>query len=133
MKKIWFCALLFLTLAGCDNTSTETKAPLVELQGGVKVPSGATEIKNYIAEKNASKRQHYIFDFDKSMSSTDEELTRALAEQGYSRQVKSETDEVVHLYFKKNDASTIVAILKPAGPGKTRLAMSWEVQKNPNN
>lgn len=129
MKKIWLFTLSLLALSGCDNTSTEPKTSLIELQGGVKIPSGASEVKNYIAERNASERQHYIFDFDKSMGITDETLTGALAEQGYSRQLKSETDEVVQLYFKKTDASTIVAILKPAGPEKTRLAMSWEVRK----
>lgn len=128
MKKIFIYSTVFLLLAGCDNSATDTKAG-IELQGGLRIPSSGTMIKDYIAEKNSAERQHYIIDYNKPMTVVSDEFTKTLEGQGYSHRLKSKTTELIQFYFNKNNTSTVVANLKPSKENSTRVSLSWELDK----
>lgn len=125
MKKILLSVAILITLNACDTATEKTGNSQIVLQNDFKVSSSATEIKRYTALKDNIQRQHYILDFNKPLVDADQELTSALKTQGYTRRIKSESEGTKHIYFKKQDTSTIVAVFKSADANKTRLSMSW--------
>lgn len=128
MKKNLIYPTFLLLLAGCDDLSSDAKTD-IELQGGLRIPSSATMVKNYTAEKNSAERQHYIFDYQKPMNVVADELMQTLEGQGYSHRIKSKNAELIQFYFKKDNTSTVVANLKPSQEHNTRLSISWELEK----
>ncbi len=125
MKKFIIAASLILALSACDNTSNKTTNSQITFQNNQKLSSSAMEIKNYTAAKDNVQRQHYILDYTKSLVAADQELTKALEALGYTRQVKNESSNMAHLYFKKPKNPIVVAVFKSTQENKTRLSLSW--------
>lgn len=127
MKKVALYSILALLLTACDAPNVAK----VDLKEGKEISfSNVTTTKSYTATKDDQDRQLHFFETSTDLNSTYQDFSKSFEAQGYKPTVKSQSDSLIQVYYKKPSATLIVANFKKIQPKEgtaSQAVISWQI------
>ncbi|MEO9241477.1 hypothetical protein [Pseudomonas inefficax] len=127
MKKIALYSILALFLTACDAPNVAK----VDLKEGKQIAFNNIKItKSYTATKDNQDRQLHFFETSTDLNSTYQDFNKSFESNGYKPTIKTQSDSLIQVYYKKPSAALIVANFKQIQPKEgtaSQAVISWQL------